>query len=145
MVRNIVFRGTLAGTACVAATVSGLVLRSTLGALTFPPAPFLSPTGSGRGKIWRGSERILATSYAMVARVRYVPDEQSGCLIRLANGTQYRCRCCGARLAPSPSPQPPSAPPRGTEGGRYGAGAKEYWQPPTQWSHGYGTCPIERF
>ena len=51
-------------------------------ALTFPPAPFLSPMGSGRGRVG-GSERMLNTPHAMVARVRCVPNEKAGCLIRL--------------------------------------------------------------
>jgi len=33
---------------------------------------------------------------------------------------RLQCRCCGVRLRPSPSPRPPSDPPRGEEGGRRG-------------------------
>jgi hypothetical protein len=46
--------------------------------LTFPPTPFLSHTGRGRGNAGCVSERTLATSHAIVARVRYVPNEKSG-------------------------------------------------------------------
>jgi len=44
-------------------------------ALTFPLAPFRSHTGSGRGEGW--------SPHAMVARVRYLPNEKSGFLNRL--------------------------------------------------------------
>ncbi len=47
-----------------------------------PPAPFLSLTGSGRERVG-GSERMLNTPHAMVTRVRCVPNEKAGCLIRL--------------------------------------------------------------
>ncbi len=51
-----------------------------LAALTFPLAPCLSPTGSGRGNVGCGSARMLAT-LQMVAQAQYVPDEKSGFLI----------------------------------------------------------------
>ncbi len=43
---------------------------------------------------------------------------------------------------PAPVLAPLSAPPRRAEGGTWGAGANERWQPLTQWSHRFGTCPV---
>jgi hypothetical protein len=54
-----------------------------VGALTFPPA---SPSFPKRGKEGRGRSVVggmLAIPHAMVARVRYVPNEKSGFLFRL--------------------------------------------------------------
>jgi len=86
----IMVRERVTGTACVSttcgnrvATGSAPVLRSTPSAFTFPHAPVLSHTGSGRGNVGCGSERIWATSPAMVAQARYAPNEKSGFLIML--------------------------------------------------------------
>ena len=80
-------------------TVSVLVLRST--PLIFPLASFLSHTGRGRRNVGCGSERILATSHAMVAQAWYVPNEKSGFFDhalcdRLMSGP---CTVAGARSA----------------------------------------------
>ncbi len=42
--------------------------------LTFPRAPFLSLTGSGRGNVGL-RERTPEPSYAIAVRARYVPNE----------------------------------------------------------------------
>jgi len=81
-------RRTVTGNACVSvtrekrvATGSAPVLWSTLGGPHFPPSPLPLPDGE-EGGTWGGwSEKI--TPHAMVAWVRYVPDEKSGFLIRL--------------------------------------------------------------
>ncbi len=86
----IMVREMLAGNACVSATrwsrvamLSASVLRHKPGGPHLPPGPFLLPCGRGRRKAGCGNERILATSHAMVAQARYVPDEKSLFLIRL--------------------------------------------------------------
>ena len=48
-----------------------------------PRTPVCSATASGMGNVGCGSERTLATPYAMVAQIRYVPGEQCGFLMRL--------------------------------------------------------------
>ncbi len=80
MVRNIVFRGTLAGNACVS---TAQWKRVATGCPHLPPSPPSSPRVEGGG--WR--ERTLEPPHVIGARARDAPNETF--LIRLLDPTRH--------------------------------------------------------
>ena len=111
------------GTGCSAGAGS-----ARLAALTFPPAPFRSPTGRGRGRalpplppasfrssIGGGRERTPEIAHAMVACWERGPLARI--LMDGTGGTGCSVGTAAHAWRPSPSPQPPSAPLRSEEGG----------------------------